>query len=309
MMSYFDAWATGATHFVDLPYNERFASTPLLHDIAAIQRLYGANMTTRTGDTVYGFNSTADRAPFDFTTNVDPIVAIWDAGGTHDVLDVSGYTNNQVIDLRAGAFSDIGRLTKNVAIAEGATIEDARGGSGNDSMLGNEVANILNGNAGNDSLRGLEGADTIAGGSGRDSLYGGIGNDAVFGGADDDVVYGGLGNDRLTGGAGSDAFVFNSLPNGATNRDQIVDFNAVDDVMNIENFVFKALGVATGGLAAGKFWSSSTGAAHDADDRIVYNKTTGVLIYDANGSAAGGAVALATLLNHAVITAADFLVI
>ncbi len=30
-------------------------------------------MTTRAGDTVYGFNSTADQGVFDFTQNTHPI--------------------------------------------------------------------------------------------------------------------------------------------------------------------------------------------------------------------------------------------
>ena len=40
---------------------EAYASGPLMDDIAAIQKLYGANTTTRTGDTTYGFNSNAGR--------------------------------------------------------------------------------------------------------------------------------------------------------------------------------------------------------------------------------------------------------
>lgn len=51
--------------------------------------MYGADPTTRTGDTVYGFNSTANRAEFDFTQNAAPIVAVYDAGG-NDTLDFSG---------------------------------------------------------------------------------------------------------------------------------------------------------------------------------------------------------------------------
>ena len=50
-------------------------------------------------------------------------------------------------------------------------------------------------------------------------------------------------------------------------------------------------------------------AAADANDFIVYNQATGVLSYDANGNAAGGAVAFAFLANHPVLAANDFLVI
>ena len=42
------------------------SATPMLYDIAAIQPLYGADMTTRTGDTVYGDNSNAGRGAFNF---------------------------------------------------------------------------------------------------------------------------------------------------------------------------------------------------------------------------------------------------
>ena len=58
----------------------------MLYDIAAIQAKYGADMTTRTGDTVYGYNSTANRGAFDFNMNPKPIFTIWDAGG-NDTLD------------------------------------------------------------------------------------------------------------------------------------------------------------------------------------------------------------------------------
>ena len=39
------------------------------------------------------------------------------------------------------------------------------------------------------------------------------------------------------------------------------------------------------------------------------NHTTGALIYDANGNAAGGAIQFATLTNHPVLAANDFVVI
>ena len=46
VMSYFEAGESGADHGGSEP------STPLLHDVAAIQSLYGANRNTRSGDTV-----------------------------------------------------------------------------------------------------------------------------------------------------------------------------------------------------------------------------------------------------------------
>ena len=80
---------------------------PLLHDILTIQTKYGADPTTRVGDTVYGFNSNAGNAVYDFGQNPYPHLAIYDAGGI-DTIDLSGFNISQFIDLHAGAFSSIG---------------------------------------------------------------------------------------------------------------------------------------------------------------------------------------------------------
>ena len=178
VMSYFQASNTGADH---TPPGDgiSYGSSPMLHDIAAIQSIYGANMSTRTGNTTYGFNSnTADDA-FDFTVNTAPVVAVWDAGGT-DTLDFSGTGYNQVIDLAAGSYSDIMGLTGNFAIAFNVTIENAIGGGGNDTISGNGVNNVLTGNAGSDVLYGYAGNDFLRGGAGADTLDGGAGADWAF---------------------------------------------------------------------------------------------------------------------------------
>jgi len=225
VMSYFNERNTGAS------YEGRYASAPQLDDIAAAQAEYGANMTTRTSDTTYGFNSTAGRPWFEIgAASAKVIFAVWDAGGT-DTFDFSGYSNSQKIDLREGHFSDVGGLVGNVAVAAGAKIEDARGGSGADTIHGNDLANWLRGEAGADALNGLsgddrldgnDGNDTITGGEGFDRINGNIGNDSAYGGAgpdwvvggqnndqlfgdaDDDIVYGNLGNDTGYGGLGND---------------------------------------------------------------------------------------------------------
>lgn len=109
IMSYFDAYETGAQHVDFSLLNFAYSATPMVHDIATAQAIYGADMTTRTGDTVYGFNSTAGRSAFDFDVNTRPIVSIWDAGGV-DTLDFSGWDTPSVIDLNEGAFSSGGGI-------------------------------------------------------------------------------------------------------------------------------------------------------------------------------------------------------
>ena len=156
VMSYWPESNTGGNN------GGNYASAPLLDDIAAAQRLYGANMTTRTGDTVYGFNSTADRIWYNAGTPVAPqavVFAVWDAGGT-DTLDFSGYNQVSTIDLRQGHFSNVGGLVGNVSIAMGAVIENAIGGAGVDAIHGNSANNRLTGGLGDDNIWGGNGSDT-----------------------------------------------------------------------------------------------------------------------------------------------------
>lgn len=162
IMSYWDAWQSGADH------QGHYASTPLVDDIFAIQRLYGANMDTRTEDNIYGFNSNTQRDSFTLTDSSDQkVFSVWDAGGI-DTFDFSGYSVDQRINLEEAAFSDVGGLKANVSIAANVTIENAIGGSGNDVLVGNGADNELRGGAGNDVLFGGGGADKLWGGSGSD---------------------------------------------------------------------------------------------------------------------------------------------
>ncbi|HEJ8087642.1 TPA: M10 family metallopeptidase [Serratia liquefaciens] len=195
VMSYWDESVTGGDH------GGYYSAAPLVDDIAAIQYLYGANTTTRTGDTVYGFNSNSGR---DFYTAADSsqklIFSVWDAGG-NDTLDFSGYSQDQRINLTEGSFSDVGGLKGNISIAVGAVIENAIGGSGNDVIVGNDAANILQGGAGND------------------------------------VIYGGGGQDQLSGGSGSDIFVFSAVSDSPfKSPDKILDFETGIDKIDLSFF-------------------------------------------------------------------------
>ena len=71
----------------------------------------------------------------------------------------------------------------------------AYGGTGNDTLTGGTVRDVLRGGAGN---------DTVIGGNGNDYVYGEAGNDKIYGGAGDDRLYGDSGNDKIYGGAGRD---------------------------------------------------------------------------------------------------------
>ena len=185
--------------------NSFFPTSPGIFDIAATQYMYGANTTTRSGNSTYSWGPGEQL----FET-------IWDAGGI-DTIDWSNQSTAAEIRLTSGSWSKLGPgyFTDNPAnggydpntlnIAYGATIENARGGAAGDSLYGNAVANSLIGGGGNDYCFGDAGNDTLDGGPGNDNLDGWTGNDVVKGGDGNDTLLGYTGNDTLTGNGGNDA--------------------------------------------------------------------------------------------------------
>ncbi len=208
VMSYNSGTATGFSN----P-----SQTPMIYDVAAIQALYGANTSFRSGDDTYALSG---------ATNA---LTIWDGGGT-DILSAENYTGGFTteIDLREGLeyVSHIGNAF--VWIAFGANIEQAKGSASGDDINGNDSDNILYGNAGPDTIHGGDGADQLLGGAstadpndtddvlygegGSDQIYGNGGNDTLYGGVSGadpndiaDTIYGGGGGDQVFGNGGGDA--------------------------------------------------------------------------------------------------------
>ncbi|WP_299378384.1 M10 family metallopeptidase [uncultured Tateyamaria sp.] len=156
--------------------------TAQMVDILAVQNLYGAAEGGATaGDTTYGANSNLGNymdevfatavsgTPSSVYTGNPGAFTIYDEGGT-DLLDLSYDTNNQVIDLNPGTFSNVGGLISNVAIALGAEIENLITGSGNDAVTTNAADNDVQTGGGNDTVNASEGNDTLNGGAGSDNL-------------------------------------------------------------------------------------------------------------------------------------------
>src|SRR6185295_11364875 len=112
------------------------------------------------------------------------------------------------------------------------------------------------------------------------------------------------GVDQLNGGAGNDSFVFDAI--GTANADVVQDFATGVDKLHMENAVMTAIG-ANGNFAAGdaRFWSSTAGTAHDANDRVIYDSDGGQLWYDADGNGNGAAQLIATLQGHPALAATD----
>lgn len=223
-----------------------YAQSYMMLDIAAMQRMYGADFRTNSGDTVYSWTPRSGATFIDGKAAVAPganriFLTIWDGGGT-DTYDLSAYATNLRIDLAPGAHSlfskaqtaylgggpNGGNARGNVFNAlqfEGdsrSLIENAIGGAGADSIRGNAASNRLVGNGGRDTLLGADGDDFLFGGGGADFIYGGRGRDTLRGGADRDLLVGGAGRDVLIGGAGGDIFRFAAAAeSGPVNRDTL----------------------------------------------------------------------------------------
>ncbi|CAA2137011.1 hypothetical protein [Methylobacterium bullatum] len=143
---------------------------------------------------------------------------------------------------------------------------------------------------------GSEPAHTLIGDTGANTL---VGNDGI------EILNGGDGPDILSGRAGADTFVF-STRLGTSNIDHLNDFSITDDTIQLGRNVFGGLGL--GQLDETAFKELSAGAV-DATDRIIYDKRTGDLFYDADGSGTvSTALQFAIVDNKAHLTAADFFV-
>jgi len=147
----------------------------------------------------------------------------------------------------------------------------------------------------NEKLKGTAGSDVL-----RSGAY----DDTLDGSASDDRLYSGAGRDVLKGGSGRDTFVFNARPS-SVGYDKILDFNHADDTFWLAKSAFSKL--AVGNLKSGAFWSGAH--AHDASDRVIYDKTTGALYYDSDGTGHAAQIKIAILSNKAMINAHDFVVV
>ncbi len=147
-------------------------------------------------------------------------------------------------------------------------IENLTGGSGGDTLTGDVLANVLNGGGGNDRLGGGGGKDVLSGGSG------------------DDRLTGGAGLDKLTGGSGADVMV---LSDKTVSRDTIDGFISGQDTLEISAAQFGGGLVAGVALSASSFVVNDTGDAGDADDRFIFDESSGDLYFDSNGSIDGSA--------------------
>jgi serralysin len=168
-MSANDGWVTGPNAQTSTAFGMQSGLMAL--DILALQNLYGANLTTATGNDIYALAVTNGIGT--------GYTSIWDAGG-NDTIVMNGI-GGSTIDLRAatgkvelgggGFISSANGVRGGFTIAAGVVIENATGGVGNDRIIGNSANNVLIGNAGNDLLAGNLGKDTLSGDRGYDRFF------------------------------------------------------------------------------------------------------------------------------------------
>ncbi|MBE9192842.1 calcium-binding protein [Gloeocapsopsis crepidinum LEGE 06123] len=170
-------------------------------------------------------------------------------------------------------------------------------------------ANFLFGGAGNDTL---EGGGTLDGGDGDDKLRGGSDNDTLIGGSGHDTLFGSFGDDVLTGDAGRDCFGFYEPFQGI---DKITDFVAGEDRIFVYAIAPNS-GVGFGvncQLNRGTHISAAQftigGTASTTDHRFIYNRNTGALSFDEDGTGATQKVQFALLPKGLDMTHADIFVL
>ena len=144
-----------------------------------------------------------------------------DGGDGVDTASYAEKTVSVVLTLNGGANATATIDGKSEDIVS--NIENITGGSADDILTGDTLANLLDGGAGNDRLTGMAGADTLDGGAGIDTaiyaeksaavivtLNGAVNAAVNVGGANEDIL---RNIENLVGGSGNDSFTGDNLAN------------------------------------------------------------------------------------------------
>ena len=278
-----------------------YAQTPMILDVIALQAAYGEGPgSSGAGD---------DQITPGGEGNVTAYRTYFDKGGT-DTINLTNY--------RSGAYLHMGTSIEGASHAVGVSMsatdaslmrqggspgslrwfygefENASGSAAADTIIGNGLDNVISGMGGSDSLKGSSGNDTLTGGAGADLLEGGTGHDF------------------LNGGVGNDMFRFMTTAN-ADDADTIANFEGAGviggDVLQLAHAAYGQL--AVGRVAASAFQNGIDDVAHSARVRLIYDRVSGDLLYDADGNGNHAApVEIAVIANHpANLSAGDFLLV
>jgi serralysin len=217
-----------------------YPTTLMMLDIRALQYLYGADYNTNKSSTVYRWSPTNGHF---FINGADQgghtnpkagsviFMTLWDGGGT-DTYDLSLYKNATKIDLRPGEWTTTAKSQlADLDFSDGAGKHLARGNIANALLFNNDLRSLIEnakGGSGNDTIYGNQGKNQLSGNGGNDTMRGFANSDKLYGGSGNDTIDGGLGMDTLTGNAGRDLFLFRSIQESrlTTNTSDLVrDFS------------------------------------------------------------------------------------
>ena len=210
---------TGADSIVGGPGGDAADYSDRLAPVAASADGIGGDGEAGEGDNIAGDVEDLYGGADDDVLVGNGDAGILDGGGADDLLDGGGGAD----DLFGGAgadrvtyagrggpvtvdlttFGGDGEVGEDDDIAD--DVEKVSGGAGNDTLIGDGAANILNGGEGVDTINGGGGFDLLHGDGGNDNINGAGGTDQIFGDGGNDTLLGDIENDTLSGGAGDDS--------------------------------------------------------------------------------------------------------
>jgi len=265
--------------------NLGFSRTPMALDVATIQKIYGKNNSFNSTDNTYIIQQASDAN--------NGWACIWDAGGI-DTFAAPNTSKAVQIDIRnanllndstaaAGFYSYVlegsqggftiahdwdgvsfGTDIEGINVGQ-CVIENARGGKGSDTIIGNRFAN---------DIWGYDGNDQITCGGGNDTAYGDFGNDVIQGNTGSDTLIGGSGSDTISGGQGFDfiygSYINTTFGNAAYGGSSTTGADGIGDIDTL-----------TGGLGGDKFYLYGNGrAAYNDREDNTYGRNDYALITD-----------------------------
>jgi Ca2+-binding RTX toxin-like protein len=160
-------------------------------------------------DNISGGPGHPDSCPPEGCTKFDTDT-VWGGSGS-DTIDYSSRDENLTIAIDGSSKS--GGFMENDDLHQ---MENANGGSGDDTIYGNDASNSLTGFGGGDGIVGYKGNDYVNGDSGNDWVEGDEGNDWIVGGENNDTMLAAGGNDTLIGASGRDRVSYDGATAGVT---------------------------------------------------------------------------------------------
>jgi hypothetical protein len=199
--------------------------TYMMYDIAALQYMYGANFGLTGTDQTYSWSSVTGAELINGVSQGLPydghiFETIWTAGA-NSTYDLSNFSQGQVDDMNPGGWMRVSDAQlADLDVTSASTARIARG-------------DIYNALAYNGDTRSL--IDNIITGSGNDTIIGNVVDNVIRAGAGNDTINGGAGTDSAVFSGLRSAYTLTAL-NGTSVR--VAGPDGTDTLTNVEKLVF-----------------------------------------------------------------------